>query len=180
MITVKHRFLDHKINPNTETLIIGTFNPDVLANEADFFYGRQRNYFWRLLAFAFGHSELKGSEKEAQLKFIEMNKIGLIDLIEEVKVELSQEANYDDKYLDKQEIKWREIISEIKKLKNIKRVCFTRKTYSGIPKMRMKMAEIQEYCQMNNIYFKALQTPARFYSLKKQSEWDAFFIHELV
>jgi len=28
MTTIKHRFLDHQINPQTETLVVGTFNPD--------------------------------------------------------------------------------------------------------------------------------------------------------
>lgn len=41
---VKHRFINHKINPDTEILILGTFNPEAKENEADFFYGRSRNY----------------------------------------------------------------------------------------------------------------------------------------
>jgi len=40
MITVQHRFLDHQINSETETLIIGTFNPETTNNDAEFFYGR--------------------------------------------------------------------------------------------------------------------------------------------
>lgn len=59
MITVQHRFLDHQINPDTETLIIGTFNPDAADNNADFFYGRSRNYLWRLLPLAYGETDLK-------------------------------------------------------------------------------------------------------------------------
>jgi hypothetical protein len=42
MTNIKHRFLNHNINPLTETLIIGIFNPDTKENTADFFYGRQR------------------------------------------------------------------------------------------------------------------------------------------
>ncbi len=45
MSTIKHRFLDHQINPETEILILGTFNPETEKNEADFFYGRNRNYW---------------------------------------------------------------------------------------------------------------------------------------
>jgi G:T/U-mismatch repair DNA glycosylase len=35
-------------------LIIGTFNPATYKNQADFFYSRGKNYFWRLLPVAFG------------------------------------------------------------------------------------------------------------------------------
>jgi len=37
---IKHKFLDHEIDPATETLIIGTFNPLADGNTAEFFYSR--------------------------------------------------------------------------------------------------------------------------------------------
>ena len=37
MVTIKHKFIAHQIQPDTKTLIIGTFNPDSPDNEADFF-----------------------------------------------------------------------------------------------------------------------------------------------
>lgn len=36
MKTVNHKFLEHQLNPETEILIIGTFNPDTCTNKADF------------------------------------------------------------------------------------------------------------------------------------------------
>jgi len=175
MITVKHRFLNHIINPDTETLIIGTFNPDTPGNSAEFFYGRTRNYLWRLLPTAFGEDDLKGATKTEKLEFIKKFNIDLIDLIEEIKVEEGQEANYDDVYIDNKVSIWQNVIGEIDKLPNLKRVCFTRKTFNGIPNMKNQVAEIQAYCENRGISFQALTTPARFYSIDKQAVWNGFF-----
>lgn len=57
MPIIGHKFIDHQLNPNTMVLIVGTFNPNVNNNEADFFYGRNRNYLWRLLPIAFGQND---------------------------------------------------------------------------------------------------------------------------
>jgi len=174
MRLVKHRFLDHQINPDTETLIIGTFNPDTASNQAEFFYGRGRNYLWRLLPTAFMVTDLKGAMKQHKLEFISKNKIDFIDLISEIEVDEGQEANYYDGYIDNKKIKWREIISEIDRLKNLKRVCFTRKTFSDIPNMKMQIEIIKEHCKKKNIHFQAMTTPARFYNQDKQAEWTNF------
>ncbi|MCE7057535.1 hypothetical protein LZF95_22835 [Algoriphagus sp. AGSA1] len=171
MITVKHRFSNHTIRPDTETLILGTFNPETSGNNADFFYGRTRNYLWRLLPTAFGEDDLKGAPKAEKLDFIKKFKIDLIDLMEEIKVEEGQEANYDDVYIDNKVSIWQNVIGEIDKLPNLKLVCFTRKTFTGIPNMKEHVDEIMAYCEVRGILFKAMTTPARFYSNDKQTEW---------
>ena len=51
--------MKHQISPQTETLILGTFNPETPDNETEFFYGRRRNYLWRLLPSAYGGNDLK-------------------------------------------------------------------------------------------------------------------------
>jgi len=71
MKRIKHRFINHTINPKTEILIIGTFNPDTEENIADFFYGRSRNFLWTLLATAYNEASLKGQPRDEKLKFIE-------------------------------------------------------------------------------------------------------------
>jgi G:T/U-mismatch repair DNA glycosylase len=172
---VKHRFISHKISPETEILIIGTFNPDTPENIADFFYGRQRNYLWTLVPTAFGEANLKGKPREEKTDFIQTRKIDFIDLISEVNVQ--EEANYDDSYLDSKVSKWTDVISEIEKLRNIKSVCFTRKTFTDIPNMKLKIEEIREFCEKRKINFKYLTTPARFYRADKQQEWLNFFIN---
>jgi G:T/U-mismatch repair DNA glycosylase len=174
MATLTHRFADHKINLETETLIVGTFNPETDGNGAEFFYGRGRNYLWRLLPIAFNETNLKQADILEKFSFIKRRKIDFIDLILQIDVDNGQETNYSDSYIDSKEIKWRDVIAEIEKLKSLKRVCFTRKTFSGIPNMQKRIETIQEFCEKNGILFKAMTTPARFYSIDKQTEWTNF------
>ncbi len=171
---VQHRFINHKTNIFAETLIVGTFNPDTEKNEADFFYGRSRNYLWRILATAFDEEDLKGKEKSIKLDFIKRQKIEFVDVISEVIVD--EVSNYYDGYLDNKVSNWRDVISEIKKLKYIKRVCFTRISFSDIPQIHKKVEEIRLFCLENKIHFQYLTTPARFYNTDKQQEWNNFFL----
>jgi len=173
MTIVKHRFRDHKINPFTETLVIGTFNPDTVENIADFFYGRQRNFLWTLIPTAFGETSLKSKSREDKIDFIAKYKIDFIDLILEVNV--NEVANYNDSYLDDKVSEWTKIIPEIENLPNIKRVCLTRKSFADIPKMKMKIDKIKKHCDESKIDFQFLTTPARFYREDKQEEWTKFF-----
>jgi G:T/U-mismatch repair DNA glycosylase len=172
MTIIRHRFIDHKINPQTETLIVGTFNPETSDNEADFFYGRQRNFLWTLIPTAFGDSNLKGKPKTEKINFIQKRKIDFIDLVSEVKVD--EVSNYYDGYLDSRVSEWRNVISEIEKLSNIKRVCFTRKSFSDIPEMKTKIENVGQFCAERKIHFQYLTTPARFYRADKQTEWTNF------
>ncbi len=177
MITVKHRFLNHKINPKTETLIIGTFNPEIAENDAEFFYGRIRNYLWKLLPTAFGKPDLKGAAKKEKLDFIKEYKIDFTDLIKEIRVEENQEANYSDSYIDNKVTQWKNIITLIDTLQNLKRVCFTRKTFSDIPHIKKRLLDIRKHCDNKGILFQALITPSRFYREDKQTEWTNFLLN---
>jgi G:T/U-mismatch repair DNA glycosylase len=178
MITIQHRFLDHQINPETETLIVGTFNPETANNDAEFFYGRSRNYLWRLLPTAFGEKDLKGASKQEKLEFIQKHKIDLADLIEEINVDEGQETNYYDGYIDNKVIRWKNILGIIETLPDLKRVGFTRKTFSDIPNMRKQLQSIEKLCENKGILFKALTTPARFYRQDKQTEWTNFLLND--
>jgi G:T/U-mismatch repair DNA glycosylase len=175
MPIVKHRFQSHGIHPATETLIVGTFNPEAEANEADFFYGRSRNFLWRLLPTAFGEQDLKGKSKEDKISFIRKHRIDFVDLIAQVEVDPGEEANYDDIYLDGKKPILNDVVAELEKLNHLKRVCLTRKTLAGIPHMKEKVEEIQHYCAANSIDFSLLKTPARTYSASKQAIWTEFF-----
>jgi len=94
-------------------------------------------------------------------------------LIAEVEVE--EVNNYRDSYLDKNNIKWRDVISEIDKLPHLKRVCLTRNSFRDIPNMKMRIEEIKSYCEEKNLPFQLLPTPARFHNQAKQTEWTNFF-----
>lgn len=81
MAIVEHKFKNHKISPDTEILIIGTFNPDSEKNPADFFYGRARNNLWKLLPLSFNKETLKNETREQKINFCNSFKISFIDLI---------------------------------------------------------------------------------------------------
>lgn len=176
MIRVQHKFINHQLRPNTETLIIGTFNPETENNKADFFYGRSRNFLWRLLPIALNEEDLKTSSKEKKAQFLFKYKINFTDVISEIKVHKGQESNYNDDYIDNKVTQWRNIISEMDKLKHLKRVCFTRKTFSGVPNIKKQIEAVEKYCAQKNIFFKALMTPSRGYTQEKQKEWTEFFV----
>jgi G:T/U-mismatch repair DNA glycosylase len=175
MTAIRHRFFGHKLNPETETLIVGTFNPEAEKNDAEFFYGRKRNFLWRLLPIAIGLDDLKNNTKNEKLAFIQKNRIDFIDLITEVDVAIGEETNYEDKYLDDKVTEWRNVVDELKKLKKLKRVAFTRKTVNDIPQMKLRIEEVKRYCDSKQIPFRFLKTPARTYSPDKQKIWTAFF-----
>ena len=173
---VNHRFRGRKGNPKTQTLIIGTFNPETPQNEADFFYGRPQNHLWKLLPLAFGENSLKRASLEQKQQFIDKHHIGFVDLINGVAVEPGQEANYSDDYLDSRVVNWNNVISIMVELHDLKRVCFTRRTLSGVPNIRAKVEEVEQYCSRRGVAFKRLLTPSRIYSAAKQEEWTDFLI----
>lgn len=178
MSTIKHRLLDHQINPETEILIIGTFNPDTDENKADFFYGRNRNYLWKILSDIYQKQNLKNASKKEKLSFIEQEKIDFIDLIVEIEVEDGHKLNYKDDYIDSKVTQWQNVITEIEKQKNIKKICFTRKTFKGIPNIKNQIEKVKVYSNEHNIIFQFLTTPARppkYYGKKTMDEWTNFF-----
>jgi G:T/U-mismatch repair DNA glycosylase len=172
---IKHKFINHKIDINTTILIVGTFNPDVIGNDAEFFYGRKRNFLWTLLPKVFNESSLKDCDNKAKLCFMKKHKIDFADLILEIDVESGEENNYSDDYIDGRVIKWKNIIEDIFKKHRIQKVYFTRKTFSNIPNIKKRIFEIKEYCNNHNIKFNFLVTPARLENKAKLDEWKKAF-----
>jgi G:T/U-mismatch repair DNA glycosylase len=170
-----HRILHltraHQIHPDTQILLLGTFNPDTPGNTADFFYGRPRNYMWTLLPGAFGLPSLKKAGVADKRLFMEKHRVDFIDLIAEVEVE--EPTNYDDNYLDSRVVKWSDVIGVINNLPHLQIICFTRRTFSGIPQMRRQVESIRANCHTRGIAFHMLSTPARFYTIQKAEEWKS-------
>lgn len=176
MSKIKHKFIDHQIDPNTETLIIGTFNPDIEGNKAEFFYGRSRNYLWTLIPTALGNNSLKGKTRSEKVEFIKKHKIDFIDLISEIEVHDNETLNYTDTLIDGKTNEWNKVIEAISKLKHLKRIGFTRRTFAGVPNIKKKIEEIKNHAEQRGIVFQFLTTPARFYNERKQEEWKQFLI----
>lgn len=175
MVTIKHKFRDFENYTDIEILILGTFNPDADDNNAEFFYGRGRNYLWNLLPKVFKHEELKTSSYLDKVSFIQINKIGFLDIIQEVEMESGNETNYADSFIDRRVTKWTDFEVFINKYSAIKKVYFTRKTFSGIPNMEERIGLIKKICQSRNIGFFILPTPARFENQEKLNEWKEMF-----
>jgi G:T/U-mismatch repair DNA glycosylase len=171
---IKHRFTHHKINPETEILIVGTFNPDTEKNPADFFYGRSRNHLWQLLPSAFNLPTLKGKSKEEKSSFMRQMKIDFADIVGEIEVDEGSETNYKDEYIDNKITVTHDIIKQIQILKKLKKVCFTRKTFGSIPNIKKEIKKVEDYCKENRIFFQYIITPARIYDKNKQEEWTNF------
>jgi len=76
---IKHKFRNHIVSNDTEILILGTFHPDI-ANSADFFYGRPRNYFWKIPPICLGASDLKSVKLEEKKEFMEKYKVDFADI----------------------------------------------------------------------------------------------------
>jgi hypothetical protein len=182
----KHKFRNHKINPETKCLIIGTFNPDTPKNTADFFYGTGRNELWKLLPAAFGIDSLKSKARnpepiklliqEKRMKFMRERGIDFIDIISEVKVETDREHYRRDDYIGGRVSKWAPVKETMEELLMLERVCFTRKTFKDVPGIENKAKEIAEYCEQKNIHFKCLVSPSGLApGTDKQAEWTEFF-----
>lgn len=171
---VRHRFSDFRLNLNTRTVIIGTFNPDTPANKAAFFYGTGRNYLWRILARAYGCTEIPFS-RDKQEQFIDLHRIGFIDLISEVSVPEGQANNRDDRYIDARVVRWADVVGELGKLASLERVCFSRKTLLDIPNIKARIEDIQNHLRAD-IHFRYLVSPARYFSEAKVNEWKDFLL----
>lgn len=174
MITVLHKFRDYPLQTNAEILVLGTFNPDTLQNEADFFYSRRQNYLWRLLPVALGKQDLKTADVAAKQIFCQQNAVAFADLIGEVIVPQGQEANYSDDFLDDKVSAWADVVVMMAQMPYLRKVAFTRKTFSGVPHIAEKVAQVQTYCLRRGIAFACLPTPTRGYTDAKQQAWTDF------
>lgn len=172
---IKHKFLNLYPLQGKKILIIGTFNPDVICNDAEFFYGRVKNFFWRLLPEVFGEKSLKGDVKK-QKEFIKEHDIELSDLILSVEMRKEDICSYgDDKLIHVIEYNTHNIIKSLS-IGATKEVYFTRKSFDkSVKNIRDEIYKIKIFCEDNSIKFGFLPTPSRFYSQKKLEEWRAVF-----
>jgi G:T/U-mismatch repair DNA glycosylase len=173
---VKHKFLDKYPITGKKILIIGTFNPDIICNEATFFYSRRRNYFWDLLPSVFDSKLLKDDSVEEKISFLKINNIELTDLILSVDISEEDVPFYGDDKLNNV-LKWNtDNILNVLKKNNTQEVYFTRKSFDKkVENIKNEIYKIKGFCEENNIKFKFLPTPARYKNEKKSKEWKVKF-----
>lgn len=173
---VKDKFLDKYPIVGKKILIIGTFNPDIICNEATYFYGRRRNYFWDLLPSAFDSKSLKDELVEEKINFLKTTNIELTDLILLANISEEDVPFYGDDKLQNV-LKWNtdNILNVLKKNKTQK-VYFSRKSFDQkVKNIKDEIYKIKDFCEENNIKFEFLPTPARYKNTKKIQEWKAKF-----
>ncbi|MBU0632548.1 hypothetical protein KKA17_07875 [bacterium] len=172
---VNHRFLTDSPLTCKSILIIGTFNPDVACNDAEFFYGRAKNFFWTLLPAMFDQESLKGDVK-AQKAFLLRHGIELTDLILTVEMDEKELCNYgDDKLQNVIKYNTQNILQCLQKGET-KEVYFTRKSFDkSVTGIKTEITKIKEFCDNNSIKFRFLKTPARGLSMQKIEEWKEKF-----
>lgn len=177
-VTVEHGFLTHEIDPNTETVIIGTFNPGHICN-VSFFYSSPKNYLWRLLPEAFAEEDLRGAGTNQKMEFCKRRRVDFIDLIAEVEVEKGKECGRSDTYLDGRVTKWRPVITELEPLQSLRRACFTRSTFGDVKNIECRVKQIDTWCRDHKIDFACLITPSMAYRSipykERQAPWTKFF-----
>ncbi|WP_207429440.1 hypothetical protein [Pedobacter sp. SYSU D00535] len=170
MPKVAHKFKHILPHEGTEILILGTFVPEG-EEDTDFFYGRPRNYLWHLLPICWKGQSLKEAPLSEKQHFMQKRKIGFADLIDALEVPEGEETNTDDAFVDTHVQQWNDIISIIDSLPALKSVYFTRKTFNGIPNLKVQMAVIAAHCKQKGIRICKLETPARHFSVEKQQQW---------
>lgn len=178
---VTHKFINRPIDPNTEILIIGTFNPDCDTNDANFFYSRGRNHLWQILPAAYNEPNMKQATREEKEWFIKSKHIDFVDIIASADIEADHKTDYSDKYLSRRMnvSGLRDIISLTNGLP-LKRVCFTRKGFNDVPQIRKAVSALKTHFEKIGIHFACLISPARFYSAKKQAEWNNFLLNSTI
>jgi len=173
---VKHRFLDKYPIVGKKILIIGTFNPDIICNEATYYYSRRKNYFWDLLPSVFYSKSLKDESVETKISFLKINNIELTDLILSVDILEKDIPFYGDDKLNKV-MEWNtNSILNILKKNNTVEVYFTRKSFDKkVKNIKDEIYKIKDFCEENNIQFEFLPTPARYANKEKLKEWKVKF-----
>ncbi len=154
--------------------ILGTFNPKT-HDGSDFYYGRPRNFFWRIISAIFGVEDLRSADKETKIRFLMKHGIYILDIINSVNVENGQENNVEDSYIDTRVLEWNNICEKIINNPNLKKICFTRKTFNNIGNIENQIQIIENCANQREISFKNLISPARYCNDNKINEWRNFF-----
>lgn len=161
------RLIDFK----PHTLIVGTFNPNLDENKADWFYGRKNNYFWDVLPRLYNEKSLRHSTSTEWKEFCRTHKIAITDLIMGIGITdndnnqiIKKLGNYKDdeivKNFNRNKIKITNIniVQLLQQHKSIKEVYFTRSLNDSY--WNNLWSPVDEYCLLSNIKCKTLLTPS--------------------
>lgn len=78
---------ENYIPKNVKTLILGSFNPNNLNNNTDYYYGRSSNYFWKVIANILNYNEdYFCGNLERKVEIMEKYGFCFLDLISSISV----------------------------------------------------------------------------------------------
>jgi G:T/U-mismatch repair DNA glycosylase len=160
------------------TLIVGTFNPMIDGNKAEWFYGRFDNNFWDVLPRIYGEQSLRCSKPDEWKAFCKCHQIAITDLISCIEdadltnpVHVAQLKTYSDKTIAEKFKKHTSIkIDELLKANpTIKNIYLTRGTSDNFWKNFWN--PIVQYAKQNELYQSTLLTPSG-YAFYQQGKYN--------
>ncbi|MCH7400070.1 hypothetical protein MM236_18895 [Belliella sp. DSM 107340] len=168
-----HKFKEYltldKLDFEPNTLIVGTFNPDIEGNAAEWFYGRAENNFWDVLPRLYGAESMRHANPIEWKAFCSSNKIAITDLIQRIddadlnnKTHLAKLKTYSDKSIATsfQDHSYVDLVKLLKNRPTIKHIYLTRGI--GETFWRRAWRPVQNYARENNLLVQNLITPSGY------------------
>jgi hypothetical protein len=163
---IKHQFLNKKCFLPTwevDTLVLGTFNPEC-GEKTDYFYGRSRNRFWKVIAELMNKSNNYFTDDfDKKLECMKQNRFGCTDVISEVllKPNVTKEMFCGNGYADsvlftqkKCTISYEfESIKHCIKKHKVKTVLHTWGKRKNPKQFRLLVEDLMQFCSDNKIEF---------------------------
>jgi hypothetical protein len=168
-----HKFIRHlnlqQLDFEPETLIVGTFNPDIDGNQAEWFYGRvANNYFWDVLPRIYGEDSLRNGFTHHNWKgFCNRRKIAITDLITSVNdADLQDDAHrslllgYGDNEIANNfhDFTYTNIVGLLQENENIQNIYLTRQ--AGNMFYDNLWQPVYDHCIASGKFVKTLLTPS--------------------
>lgn len=87
---IEDNWLNEKVTKllyNSKTLVLGSFNPNNLGNNTDFYYGRCSNFFWKVIADIEGKNEQYYCNSiQNKFEAMEKHSFCLLDIIDSIEI----------------------------------------------------------------------------------------------
>ena len=170
MPIILNKFRNHQVNPQTEILILGVFNP-YTEDAPDFFYGKSRNFLWHMLPQCWGLASLQDANLQSKQEFMLKYKIDFADVIDAIELPQEEDKNPEETLIDSHVQQWKDLVGLVDSLPKLKAVYFTRKTFNGISNIRTQLSSLARHCAAKDLRICKLDNPARFYSQEKLQQW---------
>lgn len=178
----QHKFYDYlklrNIDFEPETLLVGTFNPEVEGNKAEWYYGRFDNNFWDVLPRLYGSKSMRCSTPNEWKGFCKEHKIAITDLICSIEdADMNKKENvaklktFSDKLIanDFKNFEFNKVDNLLSNHKTIKNVYLTRGISDTFWKNLWK--PIEKYSNENDLHEARLITPSG-YAFYQQAKYN--------